>query len=226
MLTHELPTVEALGPLNEYEQRHAPERLYLAGDPDLLRRGPKVSIVGSRKASPNALRYTRDFAATLASAGVVIVSGLAKGVDTAAHEAAMEAGGRTLAVLGTPLDRAYPEENKPLQERIARDHLVVSQFPPGSPVTQKSFPLRNRLMALICDATVIVEAGTSSGTQHQGWEALRLNRPLFLAPLLFRGAVPEWVEKLQEYGAARLESVEDVLSSVPPEPPRNVAAAF
>ncbi len=104
--------------------------------------------------------------------GGVVVSGLAAGIDTAAHRGAMEAGGKTIAVLGTPLDVSYPKENSGLQEIIARDHLVVSQFAPGSKTIRASFPIRNRTMALLTDATVIVEAGESSGTLHQGWEAI------------------------------------------------------
>ena len=92
----------------------------------------------------------------------------------------MEAGGRTIAVLGTPIDQFYPAENEALQKKIATEQLVVSQFSSGYPITPKNFPLRNRVMALLTDATVIVEAGEKSGTVHQGWEALQLGRLLFL----------------------------------------------
>ena len=83
----------------------------------------------------------------------------------------------TIAVLGTDLDDCYPPENRPLQERLMREHLVISQFPSGTPSRRTNFPRRNRTMALLTDATVIIEAGESSGTLDQGWEALRLGRP-------------------------------------------------
>src|SRR5207247_10097113 len=100
-------------------------------------------------------------------AGIVVVSGLARGVDTEALSAAIAAGGRVIAVIGTPIDKAYPAENKRLQEQIYSEHLLISQFPPGRRVYQSNFPERNKLMAAISDATVIIEAGETSGTLHQ-----------------------------------------------------------
>ena len=97
-----------------------------------------------------------------------------------AHTAALDEGGHTIAVLGTPLDQVYPKVNAGLQRRIAERDLLVSQFPSGMKVTPKNFPIRSRTMALLSDATVIVEAGERSGTLHQGWEALRLGRLPFL----------------------------------------------
>jgi DNA processing protein len=117
----------------------------------------------------------------LAKVGIVVVSGLAKGVDTAALTAAMDAGGKVIAVIGTPLDKAYPAENKRLQERIYQEHLLISQFESGSTVQQRNFPMRNRVMATISDATVIIEAGETSGTLHQALECNKLERWLFIA---------------------------------------------
>ena len=111
---------------------------------------------------------------------VTIVSGLAKGIDTAGHKTAIEIGGKTIAVIGTPVNRVYPKENTDLQEEIMKNHLVISQYPVGHKTTPKDFIFRNRTMALISDATVIVEAGDSSGSLHQGWETLRIGRPLFI----------------------------------------------
>ena len=211
---------ELLGPLNEVERKNAPERLYVAGDVELLRRGTRVSIVGSRKASSEGLRRTRALAKALAERGIVVVSGLAEGVDTAGHEAALTAGGRTLAVIGTPLDQVYPAKNRPLQERLMRDELVVSQFPSGYPVQPKNFPMRNRTMALLTDATVIVEAGEKSGTLHQGWEALRLGRLLFLMESVATDAKLTWPKEMIRYGAQVLsrENLEAVLDEMPEFP--------
>lgn len=192
---------QVLGALNDVESKYAPPEFYFAGDPTLLRRGPRVSVVGSRKASPEGLRRARALAHSLVEHDIIVVSGLAAGIDRAAHEAAIEAGGRTIAVIGTPLEQCYPRENQELQARIARDHLVVSQFPAGSPVTRSNFPIRNRTMALLTDATVIVEAGEKSGTLHQGWEALRLGRLLFLLESVARNATLTWPQEMIRHGA-------------------------
>lgn len=109
----ELTAQSLLGPLNEAEQKHAPKHLFAAGDTDMLRRASRVSIVGSRKASEEGLRRARRLSAILAGKGVVVVSGLAEGIDTAAHTAAIQAKGRTVAVIGTPLDEFYPKQNTP-----------------------------------------------------------------------------------------------------------------
>jgi DNA processing protein len=208
---------ELLGPLNEVERKNAPEHLYVVGNVELLRRGTRVSIVGSRKVSTDGLRRTRRLAKALVERGVIVVSGLAEGVDTAAHEAALAAGGHTLAVIGTPLDRAYPAKNRELQERLAREELVVSQFPEGYPVQPKNFPMRNRTMALLTDATVIVEAGEKSGTLHQGWEALRLGRLLFLLENVATNPSLSWPKEMIRYGAQVLsrENLELVLDEMP-----------
>lgn len=192
---------ELLGPLNEVERKHAPASLFAAGDVAILRAGARVSIVGSRRASALGLAQARDLAAALAQQGVVIVSGLAEGIDTAAHTATIAAGGRTVAVIGTPLDQFYPAMNRDLQARIMREHLCLSQFPVGTPANRGNFPMRNRTMALISDATVIVEAGDKSGSLHQGWEALRLGRPLFLFENLVRDAQLTWPKQMLGYGA-------------------------
>jgi DNA processing protein len=159
---------ELIGPLNEVERKNAPERLFLAGDAALLRSGRRVSVVGSRKVSSAGASRTRGLVKVLVERGITVVSGLAEGVDTAAHETAMNEGGRTLAVIGTPIDKYYPARNRELQDRMMREHLVVSQFPVGYPFQKKNFPMRNRTMALLSDATIIVEAGEKSGTLHQG----------------------------------------------------------
>jgi DNA processing protein len=210
-----------LRPLNDVERRNAPKLVYLEGDVDLLRSAPRVSVVGARHASPEAIRRTGRLARELVELGVTVVSGLALGVDTAAHEGTLAAGGRTIAVLGTPLDDVHPRQNRALQERIGREHLLVSQFAPGTPTVPSNFPRRNRTMALLCDATIIVEAGENSGTHYQGWEALRLGRPLFLMRSLFERADLSWPAEMHAYGAVVLSDVEqlvDRLALGAPEP--------
>jgi DNA processing protein len=208
---------ELLGPLNEVEGKHAPDRLYLAGDVSLLQHVPRVSIVGARKASSQALARAGEYARRLVANNVVVVSGLAEGIDTAAHTAAINAGGHTVAVLGTPLDRAYPAKNRGLQARIAQDYLVVSQFAVGTPTHPHHFPLRNRTMALMSHATIIVEARETSGSLHQGWEALRLGRLLLLDEHLVDDPSLEWPSKMIGYGAQRFgfEHIEPVIDELP-----------
>lgn len=221
----ELNPQELLGPLNEVEKKNAPRRLFVAGDRTLLHAGPRVSIVGSRKASDRGLADGRALAESLARRGAIVVSGLAEGIDTVAHEGAIAAGGRTIAVLGTPLDEYFPAKNRALQERIVREHLAVSQFAPGVPSQRGNFPMRNRTMALLSDATVIIEAGEKSGSLHQGWEALRLGRPLFLFESLLRGSSLSWPVEMERYGAqAFTPDNMDLLFELLPERSRGEAS--
>lgn len=212
---------DLLGSLNAVERKHAPGLLYLRGHPELLDQGARVAIVGSRKATELGLARARKLAGRLVQRGVVVVSGLAAGIDTAAHTAAIASGGRTVAVLGTPLDRAYPPQNAGLQREIGEAHLLVSQFSPGSAIQRGNFPLRNRTMALISDATVIVEAAEKSGAISQGWEALRLGRALYITQAVARDGALSWPGALLEYGARILsdQTLEDFLDMLPPRSP-------
>ena len=203
---------ELLGPQSELERKHAPERLFAAGDVELLRGTARVSVIGARKPTPAGLRRAHRLAVELAREGVVVVSGLAAGIDTAAHDGALAAGGRTIAVLGTPLDVYYPRQNEDLQRRIMAEHLALSPFAPGSAVARKTFPYRNRVMALISDATVIVEADDASGTLAQGWEAIRLARPLFILEPLAEAPDLAWPGKMLRYGARVLTSTRPLLA--------------
>jgi len=155
----QMTVAEALGTLTDVEEKGAPKTLYFHGNREILSHGPRVSVVGSRRASAEGQKRARSLARALVDHGIVVVSGLAEGIDTAAHTSALEAGGETIAVIGTPLDVYYPKENQELQQRLEREQLVITQFPIGSAVTPKNFPIRNRTMALLTDATVIVEAG-------------------------------------------------------------------
>jgi len=200
----ELTPEELLGPLNEVEMKNAPARLFVAGDLTILEHGARVSIVGTRKPSSEGASQAVQLAAMLASKGVVVVSGLAEGIDTSAHKGSLGAGGRTVAIIGTPLDVSYPKQNAPLQERLTSEQLVISQFPQGRPTRPSDFPMRNRTMALLSDATVIIEAGDGSGTLHQGWEALRLGRPLFILDSAAQNDDLEWPKQFLRYGAIPL----------------------
>ena len=206
---------ELLGPLNPQELLYAPKRLFVAGHADWLRQEPRVAIVGARKASQDGVRRAARLARLLVKHGATVVSGLAEGIDAAAHVAAIEAGGRTIAVIGTPLSGTFPAKHKALQSRLMREHLVVSQFPEGHPTTRRNFPMRNRTMALISDASVIVEAGDGSGSLSQGWEALRLGRPLFLMASILERRHLSWPRTMLDYGAMVLNKPEDLLAQIP-----------
>src|SRR6478609_2494367 len=158
---------------------HGGMDLYFRGDESLLS-GRLCGVIGSRKAGTDGLRRAGIVSRMLVNAGVTVVSGLAGGIDSVAHMAALRAGGRTVAVLGTPLDRYFPERNRGLQDRIGREHLLVSQFPEGQSVQRGNFVVRDRLLAQLCGAVVIIEAGDGSGTLHAGRECLRLGRPLWI----------------------------------------------
>jgi len=138
-LTRAWTPEELLGPLNPQERHFAPKALFAAGHIEWLRLPPRVAIVGARKTSADGLKRAAKLARILVSHNATIVSGLADGIDGAAHRAAIEAGGRTIAVIGTPLSESFPAKHRDLQQLMMREHLVLSQFPEGAPTTRKNF---------------------------------------------------------------------------------------
>ena len=201
-------------PLNEYELRHAPKELHIDGSVNIPLKSPKVSVVGTRNPSEAGKRKAKSLTRWLVRHGVTVVSGLAKGIDTIAHQTAIENGGQTVAVIATPLDKQYPKANTRLQLKIMMSQLLVSQFPVGYPLTRTNFILRNKTMAIISDATIIVEAGDTSGTVHQAEEANRLRRPLFVCKPVIE-AKPTWLDEIERYGAIRLRDHDDLLHYIP-----------
>ena len=143
---------------------------------------PAVAIVGTRNATPYGLRITRGLAAACARAGVCVVSGLARGIDGAAHAAALAAGGRTVAVLGTGVDRAFPTRHRDLQERVAEEGLLLSEYPPGSTGHRGAFPMRNRIIAALASIVIVVEAGVGSGALITVNRARELGRRIGIVP--------------------------------------------
>lgn len=172
--------------------------LRLAGDPTLLRTRC-VSVIGTRNVTDLGAKRAHRFARELTAAGITVVSGLAAGVDTYALTAAIKAGGRVIAVIGTPLRQAYPAENAALQELIYREHLLVSQFDDGQRVFRSNFPERNRTMAAISDGSVIIEASESSGTLHQAVECQKLGRWLGIAKSVVEDPKLTWPERFLSY---------------------------
>jgi len=164
------------------EDLGAPPRvLAVRGDVSVLGR-PAAAIVGSRRASDYGRRMAQELAAGLARVGVVVVSGLARGVDGAAHAAALEAGGTTVAVMGTGFDRVYPREHGPLAERIVAGGALVTEFGPGVPPAPENFPRRNRIIAALADVVIVVEAALRSGALITARLALDLGREVLAVP--------------------------------------------
>lgn len=196
-----------------FEEGRGP-RVWYAGDAELLCR-PCVAIVGTREVSDEGAARARRLAKELSAAGAVVVSGLARGVDTEAMTSALRSGGRTIGVLGTPLDKVTPKPNARLQEEIYASHLLLSQFPKSAPVTKRNFPARNKLMAAVSDATVIIEASDTSGTLHQAAECARLQRWLFIAKSVVDDPNVSWPKKfLGKPRTAVLQSSDDVLAAI------------
>lgn len=187
-----------------------PALIWARGDVEACRK-PGVAIVGSRAATPAGLEMARRLAHGLAEAGLVVTSGMARGIDSAAHVAALDAGGTTVAVLGSGLDRVYPPEHRALSCRIAEAGVLVSEFPPGVPPLAHHFPLRNRLVSGLVRAVVVVEAPEKSGALITAASALDQGRDVYAVP----GAVPGGRNRgghlLIRDGAKLIESADDIL---------------
>jgi DNA processing protein len=189
-------------------------RVFVTGNTALLKR-PCVSVIGTRKVSREGASRARQVARDIALAGVVVVSGLAEGVDTEAMTCAISHGGKVVGVIGTPLDKAYPAKNSELQEDVYEHHLLVSQFPSGSHVWPSNFPQRNRLMAVLSDATVVIEASDTSGTLHQAAECVRLGRWLFIAKSVAEDPNLKWPRSfLGKPKTGVLERTGDILQAL------------
>ena len=175
------------------EVHESPGIIYWQGTLDPSERG--VSIVGSRKATPRAVEATYSLAVRLAEEGIPVISGLADGVDTAAHSGALAVGGRTIAVVGTGLHTTYPRHNAALRSRIEQHHgLVLSQFEPDSPIRRWNFPMRNAVMSGYGVATIVMAADEKSGTRHQAQAAVKHGRGL-----IFAGGVSDRVSWAHQY---------------------------
>lgn len=191
-----------------------PPLLFLAGDPALLWH-PQVAIVGSRRPSPAGRQRAQAFARTLAGAGWAVTSGLAEGIDTAAHEGALAAG-RTVAVVGTGLDRCYPEKNAGLMARIAAEGVVVSEHPPGTPAIASHFPSRNRIVAGLSLGTVVVEAAQRSGALISARLASEAGREVFAVPGSVDNPLARGCHRLIREGAALVEGPDEVVAALGP----------
>lgn len=206
-------------PLKLRDARNPVEMLYYQGTWELSeKRG--FCIVGSRKASADGQRRAARLARELVKRDFAVVSGLATGIDSAAHNAAIEAGGVTIGVIGTPLGEFYPKENRALQELIAREHLLISQVPvirySEEPFRNKRqyFPERNATMSALTEGTIIVEAAETSGTLTQARAALHQGRKLFILDSCFQRTDITWPARFEAKGAIRVREPEDIWGAI------------
>lgn len=174
--------------------------LWYQGNLDLLKKR-MVSVVGTRKVSKDGIVRTRKLTQFLVKEGFTIVSGLAEGVDTIAHQSTLECRGYTIAVLGTPINQCYPKTNIKLKEEIVNKGLILSQFAVGEPVKQSNFPKRNGLMAALAEATIVIEASEKSGTRYQVQYAIKMRRKIGFLASLVNGNNP-WVLDAVDKGYA------------------------
>lgn len=187
--------------------------LWRSGSAEPLLR-PAVAIVGSRRATPAGLAVARRLAEGVAEAGFVIVSGLARGIDAAAHEGALAAGGSTVAVLGCGADVVYPREHRVLVSRVRASGAVVSEFPPGTPPRAHHFPLRNRIISGLCQAVIVAQASMRSGSLITARMALEQGREVLAVPGAVTSGQFAGCHALIKDGATLVETVEDVLRAL------------
>lgn len=190
-----------------------PDILWVRGDVSICDK-TVVAIVGARAASREGRAAAEAVAGDLARAGIVIASGLARGVDSAAHTGALDAGGTTIAVLGTGIDRVYPAENEELFERIASHGLLMTEFPPGAPPEVFHFPRRNRLISGLSRAVLVVEAAEKSGSLITARHAADQGRDVMAMPGLTAGGRNRGAHALLRDGAKLVESAVDILQEL------------
>lgn len=204
---------------------HPPHLLYVYGETDLTDRFP-VAVVGTRRASAYGLTHTREIAAGLAQTGVCVVSGLALGIDAAAHTGALDGGGRTIAVLGSALDKPYPQENEPLMRRILESGgSVVSEYAPGTPPSRYSFLQRNRIIAGMCLGTLVTEGPRRSGALNTATRTLENGREVFALPGNVDSPGAQLPNMLISEGARLVTGAADILSALVIEPKNEPKAA-
>lgn len=191
----------------------APPYLFLKGHVDLLNE-KSVCVVGSRNASVDSMKKTEQIVKSLIRRNIVVNAGLAKGIDTATHTSALNNGGKTIAVVGTPINQYYPKENKELQLEIEKKGLVVSQFPPCNKVQRWNFPMRNGVMSGLSIATIIMEAGETSGALKQADYALKQNRDVLIPQSALDNQLISWPRKYVSRGAYVFKNLREVLEKL------------
>jgi DNA processing protein len=191
-----------------------PLLLFVDGDSDVLN-APQIAIVGSRQASPHGLDIAHDFARVLAAHELVVTSGLARGIDGAAHRGALAAGGKTLAVLGSAIDHIYPRQHRGLADEVRGSGALVSEFPFGVAPLPANFPRRNRIISGLAVGTLVVEAAIRSGSLSTALHALEQGREVFAVPGSIRSPLSKGCHALIKQGAKLVEEVSDILEELP-----------
>ena len=190
-----------------------PTLIYVRGRLDLLQR-PALAIVGSRNPTPQGIKNAENFSAALAQSGLIIVSGLALGIDTAAHLAALSVQGDTIAVIGTGIDRIYPARNLDLARRIVKQGCIISEFPLGTPAVAHNFPRRNRLISGLARGVLVVEAAAESGSLITARLAGEQGKEVFSIPGSIHSPQARGCHKLIKQGAKLVETVQDILEEL------------
>ena len=211
---HVLTLGDPLYPAELLQMADPPLLLYVQGDVQALHHPRRLAIVGSRNPTPQGEVNARQFAQALGQAGVCVVSGLALGVDGAAHEGALQGGGPTVAVVGTGLDRVYPKRHLALAHRIASQGALVSEYPLGTPPLSENFPQRNRIIAGLSQGTLVVEAAVQSGSLITARLAAEQGREVFAIPGSIHAPQSRGCHALIRQGAKLVESAQDILEDL------------
>ena len=212
---HILSLHSSLYPARLRELNDAPPLLYVIGNPNLLNE-PQLAIVGSRRPTPAAMRLAQELATELSRAGLVITSGMAQGIDTAAHQGTLGGYGSTVAVLGTGVDRIYPQSNQSLYGAIAQQGALISEFPLGTAPTPNNFPKRNRIISGLSLGVLVVEASVKSGSLISARLAAEQGREVFAVPGSVLNPMSKGCHKLIREGAVLVETSKDVLLELQP----------
>ena len=211
---HVLTLADPRFPADLLQMADPPVLLYVMGDLDVLSHPRRLAMVGSRNPTPQGEANAHQFARALGQAGVCVVSGLALGVDGAAHTGALEGGAPTIAVVGTGLDRVYPRRHLALAHRIAAQGAIVSEYPLGTPPLQANFPQRNRLIAGLSQGTLVVEATLQSGSLITARMAAEQGREVFAIPGSIHAPQSRGCHALIRQGAKLVESAQDILEDL------------
>ena len=206
-------------PVKLLEHLSDPKGLYYIGDPGLAN-GAAIAVVGSRKATGYGTAVAKELAARAAGLGVAVISGLARGIDSAAHKGAIEAGGKTIAVLGSGTDVYYPRENRDLQDEIAAGGLLITEYAPGTPAARYHFPERNRLIAALADAVIVVEAEGRSGSLITAETAMEMGKEVYAVPGNITSPMSVGTNKLIRDRACPLVLLDDVFLDMGLDPSR------
>lgn len=220
---HLLTLADAGYPPRLLETPDPPNVLYVRGDPALLAT-PAIAIVGSRNATPGGVQTAEAFAKALAAGGLTIVSGLALGIDAAAHRGALAARGKTVAVIGTGIDRLYPARNRDLALAIAEHGAIVSEFPLGTPALAANFPRRNRIISGLSRGVLVVEAAPQSGSLITARLGAEQGREVFAIPGSIHSPVARGCHQLIKQGAKLVETAQDILEELRWATPMPLAA--